>query len=164
MCRVVSWLLEKSVCYDQHILLTKLLLAFALLHFVLQGQTFTTRHIHNWVSFLLWLSHFILSGAISHCPLLFPSSILDTFWPGGLIFWCHIFLSFHTVHGVLQARILEWVAISFSSGPRFVITVLYDHLGWHCMACLIASLSYTSPFTTTRLWYMKGYFIRPIKL
>ena len=31
-------LLEKDVCYDQHVLLTKLL-AFALIHFVLQGQT-----------------------------------------------------------------------------------------------------------------------------
>ena len=31
-------LLEKDVCYDQHVLLTKLL-AFPLLHFVLQGQT-----------------------------------------------------------------------------------------------------------------------------
>jgi len=31
-------LLEKGVCYDQHVLLVKLL-AFALLHFVLQGQT-----------------------------------------------------------------------------------------------------------------------------
>ena len=35
---------------------------------------FNTRHIHSWVSFLLWLSLFILSGAIS---LLFSSSILD---------------------------------------------------------------------------------------
>ena len=32
-------LLEESVCYNQYILLEKLLLAFALLHFVLQGQT-----------------------------------------------------------------------------------------------------------------------------
>ena len=50
---------------------------------------------------------FILSGAIS--PL-FLSSILDTYWPGvgfGLIFQCHIFLPFHTVHGVLKARILK---------------------------------------------------------
>ena len=39
---------------------------------------------------------------------------------GGLIFQCHIFLPFHTVHGVLKARILKWFAIPFSSGPRFV--------------------------------------------
>ena len=39
----------------------------------------------------------------------------------GLIFQCHIFLPFHTVHGVLKAIILEWFAIPFSSGPRFVI-------------------------------------------
>ena len=32
-------LLEKGICYDQCILLTKLL-AFALLHFILQGQTY----------------------------------------------------------------------------------------------------------------------------
>ena len=38
---------------------------------------------HTWVTFLLQPSHFILSGTISNCPLLFPSSILDTFWPGG---------------------------------------------------------------------------------
>ena len=33
---------------------------------------------------------------------------------------------FHTVHGVLQARILEWVAISFSSGPYVVRILHYD--------------------------------------
>ena len=31
-------LLEEGVCYDQCVLLAKLLLAFTLLHFVLQGQ------------------------------------------------------------------------------------------------------------------------------
>ena len=35
------------------------------------------------VSFPLWPTHFILSGAIHNCPLLFPSSILDTFQLGG---------------------------------------------------------------------------------
>ena len=37
MCRVISCLLEEGVCYDQWVLLAKLL-AFDLLHFVLQGQ------------------------------------------------------------------------------------------------------------------------------
>ena len=36
------------------------------------------------------------------------------------------FLPFHTVHGVLQARTLERVAISSSSGPGFNRTVHYD--------------------------------------
>ena len=45
---------------------------------------------------------------------------------GGLI-WCDFFfLLFHTVHGVFLARILEWVAIPFSSGPHFVRTLYYD--------------------------------------
>ena len=37
-----------------------------------------------------------------------------------------IILPFHTVHGVLKARILKWFAISFSSGPHFVRT-LHHH-------------------------------------
>ena len=63
-----------------------------------QHWAFTARRIHSWASFLLWPSCLILSGAIGNCPPLFPSSVLDTFWPGGLAFWCHIFLPFQTVH------------------------------------------------------------------
>ena len=53
---------------------------------------------------LLLLHLFILSGVIS---LLLSSSILSTYQPGEFIFQCHIFLPFHTVHGVLKARILK---------------------------------------------------------
>ena len=31
-----------------------------------------------------------------------------------------LFFPFHAVHGVLKARMLQWFAIPFSSGPRFV--------------------------------------------
>ena len=99
---------------------------YAVLFCTASDFTFTTRHIHSWASFPLWPSHFILSGAISNCPLFLPCSILNTFQPEVLIFRCHIFLTFHTVHGVLQARILEWVAISSSSGPCFVRTLHYE--------------------------------------
>ena len=97
--------------------------SYAVLFFTALDFTFTTRHIHNWASFLLWPNHFILSGAISNCPPFFPSLILDTV---GLNFQCHIFLLFHMVHGVLAARILEWFAISSSRGPCFVRTLHYD--------------------------------------
>ena len=40
-----------------------------------------------------------------------------------IIFQCPIFLPFHTVHGVLKARILKWVAMLFSSAPCFVRTL-----------------------------------------
>ena len=76
--------------------------------------------------FPLWPSCFILSGAISNCPPLFPSSILGTFRLGRVIFWHHISFPFHIVYGILQARILEWVAISFSIGSRFVRTLHCD--------------------------------------
>ena len=79
--------------------------------------TFTTRHIHNLALFLLRLSLFIPSGAIS---LLLSSSILGIYHPGEFIFQCHTFLPFHSVYGVLMARMLKWFAIPFSSGPRFV--------------------------------------------
>ena len=48
-----------------------------------------------------------------------------------------MFFPFHTVHGVLEARILEWFAIPSSSGPHFVRTLHYDLSilgGLHSMA------------------------------
>ena len=84
---------------------------------------FITNHIHNWALFLLWLHVFILYGAIS---LLFSSRISGIYRPGEFIFQCPIFLPFHTVHGVLQARIPKWFTIHFSSGPRFVRTLHHD--------------------------------------
>ena len=55
--------------------------SYVILSFTASGFTFTTRYTHNWVSFLLLPSHFILSEAVGNFPSLFPSSILDTFWP-----------------------------------------------------------------------------------
>ena len=74
-------------------------------------------NISNWVLFLLWLHPFILSRVIS--PLI-SSSILGTYRPGEFLFQYPIILPFHTVHGVLKARILKWFAIPFSSGPDSV--------------------------------------------
>ena len=99
-------------------------------HCSLQHQTFTsiTSHIHNWALFSLWLHLSILSGVIS--PL-FSSGILGTYWPGEFIFWCPIFLPFHTVHGVLKARILK----NKKPFPSLVDHVLSElstmtHLSW----------------------------------
>ena len=66
---------------------------------------------------------FFLSGVIS--PLI-SSSILGVYRPGEFIFQCPIFLLFHTVHGVLQARILKWFVIPFSSGPHSVRPLHHD--------------------------------------
>ena len=67
----------------------------------------STQSHHNWVLILLCLHPFILSGVIS--PLI-SCSILGTYWPGELLFQYLIILPFHTVHGVLKARILKWFA------------------------------------------------------
>ena len=37
-----------------------------------------------------------------------------------------VFLPFHTVHEVLNARMLEWFAIPFSNGPHFARTLHQD--------------------------------------
>ena len=92
--------------------------SYAILLFTASDLASITSHIHNWVLFLLWLHPFILSGVIS--PLI-SSSILGTYRPGEFIFQCPIILLFHTVHGILKARILKWLAIPFSSGPCSVI-------------------------------------------
>ena len=82
--------------------------SYAILFFTPLDFTFSTIHIHNLALFLLWLSLFIPSGAIS---LLFSSSILGTYWPGEFIFHCYIFWPFYTVHEVLKARMLKQFAI-----------------------------------------------------
>ena len=51
---------------------------------------------------------FILSGVIS--PLI-SSSMGCTYQTGEFIFQCPTFLPFHTVQGVLKARILKWFSI-----------------------------------------------------
>ena len=97
--------------------------SYAMLLFTASDFTPLTSHIHNRALCSLCLHLFILSGVIS--PLI-SSSILGTYQPGEFIFQCPIFLPFHTVHGVLNVRILKWFAIPFSSGPRFVRTLYHD--------------------------------------
>ena len=122
---------------------------------------FTTRHVYNWASFSLWSSSFILSGAISNCPPHFPSSILDTFWPweGG---WSHLSVTY-----LFAFSYCPWGSLGKNSvvGCHFLpqwttfcqnSSLWPVHLGWPCTAWLIASLSYASPFTTTKLWPIKG--------
>ena len=57
---------------------------------------------------------------------------LGTYQPGEFLFQYPIILPFHTVHGVLKARILKWFAIPFSSGPHnirplLIVCLLIDH-------------------------------------
>ena len=89
--------------------------SYALFLFTASDLASITNPIHNWVLLLRWLHPFILFGVIS--PLI-SSSILGTYQPGEFLFWYPIILPFHTVHAVLKARILKWLAIPFSSGPH----------------------------------------------
>ena len=110
--------------------------SYAILLFTVSDLASITSHIHNWVLFLLSIHPFILSGVIS--PLI-SSSILGIHQPGEFPFQYPIILSFHTVHGVLKARIRKWFAIS--SGPHSVRPLHHDLsvLGgptWHGLVSL----------------------------
>ena len=93
--------------------------SYAILFFTASDFTFITRHIFNWgfllchFSFLPWPSCLILSGAISNCSLFFPSNILDTFRPVGLIFCCHIFCLFILSIGLSRQE--YWSGLPFPS-------------------------------------------------
>ena len=90
-------------------------------YFTALDFTSITSHIHNWVLFSLCLHPFSLSGVI---PPLISSSILAPTDLGSSSFQCHIFLPFHTVHGILKARILKRLAIKKHSRDRSKIWLL----------------------------------------
>ena len=94
--------------------------SYAILLFTASDLASITSHIHSWVFFLLWRHPFILSGVIS--PLI-SSSILGTYWLGEFVFQYSIILPFHTVHGVLRAKILvchsllQWITFCQIRNP-----------------------------------------------
>ena len=91
--------------------------------------------------------------SISNYPPLFPSSIVDTYWPGwqGVVYlpvsylFGLLYSSWHShskYPGVVCRSLLQWITFCQNS-------LLWPiHLGWPCTAWLIASLSYSSPFAT----------------
>ena len=126
-----------------------------MLFFAASDFTFITRHIHNWASFLLWPSCFILSGAISSSPPLFPSSILDTFRPVDSSFDVVSVCPF--AYFMRFSQQVDWGGLPFPPPVQQIIFCLKSllwpiSLGRPYMAWLIASLSYASPFTMTGQW------------
>ena len=106
----------------------------------LQPWTFTTRHIHDWASFLLWLSLFIPSGSFSYCPLPFLSSILDPFWPfcfslftyeAHVILW-HFLGSFSLF---FQPNLISWPLSSYPQLPAILNTSYFLNMPLLVFSC-----------------------------
>ena len=93
--------------------------------------TFTSRCIHSWASFSLWPSHLFLSGAISNCSPLFPSSILHTFQPGEAPFpVLYLFCLFILSMGFSRQE--YWPGLPFPTPLDHVLSELFTmtHLSW----------------------------------
>ena len=94
---------------------------------------------------------------------LISSSILGTYWPGEFLFQCPIILPFHTVYGVLKARILKWFAIPFSSGPCFVRTLHHDlsvlgNTTWHGHSFIELEKVVIHVITEVTVYFLKIFF------
>ena len=77
----------------------------------------------------------------------YPSGILDTLPPGGLIFWCDIFLPF--ILSMEFSRQEYWSGLPFPS-PVDMLSELFSMTSLSLVALtawLRASLSYAGPFT-----------------
>ena len=112
--------------------------SYAVLFFTASDFTFTTRYIHSWALFLLWLSCFIFTEAISNYPLLFLSNILNTFWTGGAhLPVSYLFAYSYCSWGSCNKNtgrgchfLLRWTTFCQNSSLWPV------HPGWPCTACL----------------------------
>ena len=77
--------------------------------------------------------HFHFGSASSFFLGLFLCSSLNTYQPGRLVFQCHVFLPFHTVHGVLKARILKWTMFrqAWLVGTHPSVAARTHRTSWH---------------------------------
>ena len=101
-------------------------------------------------------------GAISNYPPLFPSSIVDTYWPGwrGVVYLLVSYLFAFPYCPLGSPCNITWVRLPFPSPVGHVLSKLLTvpFPSWvACIAWLIALLIYISPFAMTRLWSMKGF-------
>ena len=117
--------------------------SFVQFFFTALDFTFTTRQIHNWKSFPLWPSCYILSGAICNCPPLFsrtyyiPCSDLR-----GLIFQYHrsfcLFILF-----MRFSRQEYWSGLPFSPPVDHILSEFFTrtHLFWVVLHSMAHSLT-----------------------
>ena len=101
LCRVFSLLLGEGVCYDQCVLLVKLL-AFALFHFVVQGK------------FACYLRYLWLPIFAFHSPIMKRISFLDVILEGLLVPIEPFNFSFFSITGwgiYLDYCDIEWFAL-----------------------------------------------------
>ena len=124
-----------------------------MLFFTALDFTFTTRHIHNWALFLLWLRLFIPSGAIS--PVFFSSLLVHLSLVHERVhlsvsyFFPFSYCSWHSQGKnteVFCHSLLQWTTFHQKS-PLWPV-----RLGWPYRAWLIVSLSYRRLYSMWSVW------------
>ena len=71
-----------------------------------------------------------------------------------------ISLPFHTVHGVLKAKILKWFAIPFSSGPHFVRTLHHGPSAWVILHSMYHSLTELDKVVVHVIMFIEAHLIQ----
>ena len=97
---------------------------------------------HPLLSILSTLAQlFIVSGAISNCLPLFPRSLLDSFQPEGLIFWCHTFCLFILFMGFSRQE--YWSGLWFPPPVDHVLSEFFtlNHLSWAGLHSMVHSFT-----------------------
>ena len=133
-------LLEKNVCYDQHVLLTKLLLAFALLHFYSKARlsppdiSTAECRFHFGPASSIFLELLVIALCSSPVAYWIPSNLGGS--SSGVMSFAFSYCSWGS-HGknteMVCHSLLQWTV--FCQNP----SVWRVRLGWPCMAWLIAS-------------------------
>ena len=97
--------------------------SYAKLFFTSSVLTVNPRHLHIWMSFLLWPRLFIPSWAISQ---LFSSSVLDTYQPGVTYLPVSYFFAFSYCSWDSQAKNTGVVSCSLLQWTTFNIQIFGD--------------------------------------
>ena len=116
-------------------------------------NTSTTQHLfHFGPTSSFFLELLVIAFCSSQVVYWTPSALGDAHLVVSYLFAFSncLWSSYSKNTGVYCCFLLQWAVFCQNSSLWLVC------LGWPCMASLIASLSYASPFITTRLWSMKG--------
>ena len=135
--RILPWIplltfLEKKNVWNDHMWNISKYLKHTTINIFLRNQLACLNFILKWYILVLYMLY-MCAKSLQSCPT--PCNTMDHSVPGSF------------VHGILQAKILEWVAMPFSRGsspPRYWTHISYiSSLALHPYNCFLFALAVT---------------------